>query len=141
MAGRLDGKGCGITGAGGGMGREGAIVFTEEGAKVCVADVALAPAEETVGLCAADAAFAYQVDVADEDAVHCTRADTHGCQQAQVSTNLTGRQRSSTRRQNRPADRTANRASATTLSDAEGRLKAIATQAAATPEQVADNTP
>ena len=39
MAGRLDGKVCVITGAGGGMGREAAIVFTGEGAKVCVADV------------------------------------------------------------------------------------------------------
>ena len=38
MAGRLDGKVCVITGAGGGMGREAAIVFTGEGAKVCVAD-------------------------------------------------------------------------------------------------------
>ena len=41
MAGRLEGKVCVITGAGGGMGREGAIVFTGEGAKVCVADVDL----------------------------------------------------------------------------------------------------
>ncbi len=41
MAGRLDGKVCVITGAGGGMGREAAIVFTAEGAKVCVADVDL----------------------------------------------------------------------------------------------------
>ena len=41
MAGRLDGKVCVITGAGGGMGREAAILFTEEGAKVCVADVNL----------------------------------------------------------------------------------------------------
>ena len=37
--GRLDGKVCVITGAGGGMGREAAIVFTDEGAKVCVADL------------------------------------------------------------------------------------------------------
>ena len=37
--GRLDGKVCVITGAGGGMGREAAIVFTAEGAKVCVADL------------------------------------------------------------------------------------------------------
>ena len=39
MAGRLDGKVCVITGAGGGMGRDAAILFTEEGAKVCAADV------------------------------------------------------------------------------------------------------
>ena len=48
--GRLDGKVCVITGAGGGMGREAAIVFTEEGAKVCVADVDLEIAEETGSL-------------------------------------------------------------------------------------------
>ena len=37
--GRLEDKVCVITGAGGGIGREAAIVFTREGAKVCVADV------------------------------------------------------------------------------------------------------
>jgi NAD(P)-dependent dehydrogenase (short-subunit alcohol dehydrogenase family) len=66
--GRLDGKVVVITGAGGGMGREAAIVFTEEGAQVCAADVNLAAAEETVGLCSGDA-FAVQVDVADEASV------------------------------------------------------------------------
>src|SRR5215470_10779473 len=50
------------------MGREAAIVFTGEGAKVCVADVDLVAAEETVSLCAGDA-IALQVDVADEDGV------------------------------------------------------------------------
>ena len=63
--GRLDGKVCVITGAGGGMGREAAIVFVAEGAKVCAADVNLAAAEETASLCG-DAAFAIAVDVADE---------------------------------------------------------------------------
>jgi NAD(P)-dependent dehydrogenase (short-subunit alcohol dehydrogenase family) len=66
--GRLNGKVCVITGAGGGMGREAAIVFTAEGAKVCVADVDLEIAEETVSLCSGDA-FAVRVDVADEGAV------------------------------------------------------------------------
>lgn len=65
MAGRLEGKVCVITGAGGGMGRDAAILFTEEGAKVCAADVDLAAADETVGQCSGDA-FAFQVDVADE---------------------------------------------------------------------------
>jgi len=37
--GRLDGKVAVITGAAGGMGREAAIVFSEEGAQVCLADV------------------------------------------------------------------------------------------------------
>jgi NAD(P)-dependent dehydrogenase (short-subunit alcohol dehydrogenase family) len=66
--GRLDGKVCVITGAGGGMGRDASILFTEEGAKVCAADVNLEAAEETVATLG-DAAFAHQVDVADEDAV------------------------------------------------------------------------
>ena len=38
MAGRLEGKVCVITGAGGGMGADAAIRFTEEGAKIVVAD-------------------------------------------------------------------------------------------------------
>ena len=68
MSGRLSGKVCVITGAGGGMGREAAVVFTGEGAQVCAADVNLAAAEETVGLCSGDA-FAIQVNVAVEDEV------------------------------------------------------------------------
>jgi NAD(P)-dependent dehydrogenase (short-subunit alcohol dehydrogenase family) len=66
--GRLDGKLCVITGAGGGMGREAAILFTAEGAKVCVADVAIAAAEETATMCEGEA-FAFPVDVADEGQV------------------------------------------------------------------------
>ena len=66
--GRLDGKACVITGAGGGMGREAAIVFTAEGARVCVADVDLDAAEETASLCGVEA-FAARVDVSDEDDV------------------------------------------------------------------------
>ena len=73
--GRLDGKVCVITGAGGGMGREAAIVFTTEGAKVCVADVDLALAEETVSLCASES-LAFAVDVADEDGVGAMCAAT-----------------------------------------------------------------
>jgi NAD(P)-dependent dehydrogenase (short-subunit alcohol dehydrogenase family) len=65
--GRLDGKVAVITGAGGGMGREGALLFCAEGAQVCVADVDAAAAEQT----ASDAgdAFALQVDVSDPDSV------------------------------------------------------------------------
>ena len=76
MAGRLEGKVCVITGAGGGMGREGAIVFTSEGAKVCVADVDLALAEETVTLCPEGSAFAVRANVANEDDVKAMYAVT-----------------------------------------------------------------
>jgi NAD(P)-dependent dehydrogenase (short-subunit alcohol dehydrogenase family) len=67
--GRLDGKVCVITGAGGGMGRDAAQLFTEEGAMVCVADVDANAAEETAGLCPDGSAFAHRVDVADEQSV------------------------------------------------------------------------
>jgi len=65
--GRLDGKVVVITGAGGGMGREAALLFSEESAQVCVADVNGAAAEETAN--AAHEAFPLQVDVADADSV------------------------------------------------------------------------
>ena len=67
--GRLDGKVCVITGAGGGMGRDAATLFTEEGAQVCVADVNLDAAKETVSLCADGTAFAIEANVADEQSV------------------------------------------------------------------------
>jgi len=67
MAGRLQGKVCVITGAGSGMGRDAAILFTEEGASVCVADVDSAAAEETAALC--PGSLSQQVDVADEESV------------------------------------------------------------------------
>ena len=38
--GRLDGKVAVITGAAGGIGREATLLFSSEGASVCVADVA-----------------------------------------------------------------------------------------------------
>ena len=81
MAGRLEGKVCVITGAGGGMGREAAIVFTGEGAKVCVADVDLQLAEETVALCTAGSTFAVQANVASEDdvkAMYASAAERYG---------------------------------------------------------------
>jgi NAD(P)-dependent dehydrogenase (short-subunit alcohol dehydrogenase family) len=65
VAGRLDGKVCVITGAGGGMGREAAIRFTAEGARVCAADVNVEAAEETVGLCPGEA-LAVRANVAEE---------------------------------------------------------------------------
>jgi len=65
--GRLDGKVAVITGAGGGMGREAALLFCEEGARVCVADVDADAAERTAA--EAGEAFATKVDVADSDSV------------------------------------------------------------------------
>ena len=73
--GRLDGKVAVITGAGGGMGREAAILFTEEGAKVCAADVNGEAAEETVALCSGEA-LAVAADVADEQQVVSMYAQT-----------------------------------------------------------------
>jgi len=67
--GRLDGKVCVITGAGGGMGRDATQLFTQEGARVCAADVDVNAAAETVASCAEGTAFAHQVDVADEQSV------------------------------------------------------------------------
>ncbi len=57
------------------MGREAAIVFTGEGAKVCVADVDEALAEETVALCSGEA-FAVRANVADEGEVERMYAET-----------------------------------------------------------------
>jgi NAD(P)-dependent dehydrogenase (short-subunit alcohol dehydrogenase family) len=67
MAGRLQGKVCVITGAGSGMGRDAAILFAEEGASVCAADVDDAAAEQTAALC--PGSIAQRVDVADEASV------------------------------------------------------------------------
>jgi NAD(P)-dependent dehydrogenase (short-subunit alcohol dehydrogenase family) len=75
MAGRLEGKVCVITGAGGGMGREAAIVFTGEGARVCVADLDLELAEETAAECSGEA-YPLRVNVADEDDVRSMYAAT-----------------------------------------------------------------
>jgi NAD(P)-dependent dehydrogenase (short-subunit alcohol dehydrogenase family) len=70
--GRLDGKVAVITGAGGGMGREAAIVFAEEGAQVCAADVDGAAAEQVAS--EAGDALAVQVDVADGPSVQAMYA-------------------------------------------------------------------
>ena len=68
MAGRLDGKVCVITGAGGGMGgADAAVLFSEQGAQVCVADVNLEAAEQVASQ--VRDAFAVQVDVAEADSV------------------------------------------------------------------------
>jgi NAD(P)-dependent dehydrogenase (short-subunit alcohol dehydrogenase family) len=67
VTGRLEGKVCVITGAAGGMGREAALLFCSEGAKVCVADVDVEAAERTAA--EAGEASAVHVDVADEASV------------------------------------------------------------------------
>jgi NAD(P)-dependent dehydrogenase (short-subunit alcohol dehydrogenase family) len=74
VTGRLAGKVSVITGAGGGMGREAALVFCAEGARVCVADVDGGAAEQT----ATDAgdAFALEVDVSDEASVRAMYEQT-----------------------------------------------------------------
>jgi len=66
VAGRLEGKVCVITGAGGGMGADAAEVFTDEGARVCVADVDGDAARKVAG---AVGGLAVQVDVSDEASV------------------------------------------------------------------------
>jgi NAD(P)-dependent dehydrogenase (short-subunit alcohol dehydrogenase family) len=50
MGDRLNGKVAFITGAGMGMGREAAVLFAEQGARVVVADIDAKAAQETVGL-------------------------------------------------------------------------------------------
>jgi NAD(P)-dependent dehydrogenase (short-subunit alcohol dehydrogenase family) len=71
VTGRLDGRACLITGGGSGIGRATSIRFAAEGARVAVADIDLAAAEETVELTsdAADrpnGAVAVSLDVTDE---------------------------------------------------------------------------
>ena len=63
---RLDGKVCVITGAGGGMGEEAARVFTDEGARVVVADVDADAAARVAGEVGG---LAVKVDVSDEVSV------------------------------------------------------------------------
>jgi NAD(P)-dependent dehydrogenase (short-subunit alcohol dehydrogenase family) len=70
--GRLDGKVVVITGAGAGMGRDAAILFSEEGAQVCVADVDGEAAEQAAS--EVRAGFAVEVDVADAASVQAMYA-------------------------------------------------------------------
>ena len=66
MADRLKDKVCVITGAAGGMGREAALLFSEEGARVCVADVAEDAGQATATECDG---FFFRVDVTDPASV------------------------------------------------------------------------
>src|SRR6476619_1864842 len=72
--GRLDGKVCVITGAAGGLGREAALLFSAEGASVCVADVVEEQGARTAAECR-DAFFAH-VDVTDPESVRAMYAAT-----------------------------------------------------------------
>src|ERR1700704_5098202 len=61
--GRLEGKVAVITGAAGGIGREAALLFSSEGASVCVADVGREEGEKTAAECRDG--FFVQADVSD----------------------------------------------------------------------------
>jgi NAD(P)-dependent dehydrogenase (short-subunit alcohol dehydrogenase family) len=77
--GRLDGKVCVITGSAGGIGREAALLFSDEGAQVCVADVNAEAGEKTASECRD--AFFIKVDVTDPDSVKemfAATADRYG---------------------------------------------------------------
>jgi NAD(P)-dependent dehydrogenase (short-subunit alcohol dehydrogenase family) len=72
--GRLDTKVCVITGAAGGIGREAALLFSREGAKVCVADLDEAAGEATAGECRD--AFFFPADVTNAESVKAMFAET-----------------------------------------------------------------
>jgi NAD(P)-dependent dehydrogenase (short-subunit alcohol dehydrogenase family) len=74
--GRLMGKAVVITGAAGGMGREAALLFSGEGARVCVADLPVAEeaGDRTAQEC--QEAFFFGVDVAEPASVRAMYAET-----------------------------------------------------------------
>jgi NAD(P)-dependent dehydrogenase (short-subunit alcohol dehydrogenase family) len=77
--GRLDSKVVVITGAASGIGREAALLFSEEGASVCVADLVEEAGEQTAAECRE--AFFHKVDVTDPESVQAmyrTTAERYG---------------------------------------------------------------
>ena len=72
--GRLDGKVVVITGAGGGIGGEAAVLFSAEGARVCVADMSPDAGQATAARCRD--AFFQRVDVSDSESVLDMYAET-----------------------------------------------------------------
>src|SRR4029077_15199280 len=72
--GRLDGKVAVITGAAGGIGREAALLFSNEGARVCVADMGVEAGEKTASEC--KDAFFVKVEVSDPKSVQAMYAET-----------------------------------------------------------------
>jgi NAD(P)-dependent dehydrogenase (short-subunit alcohol dehydrogenase family) len=75
MPGRLEGKVAVITGAASGIGREAARRFTQEGARVCVVDLADEPGEETAN--EIDGIYVH-ADVTDPDDVQRMYRETAG---------------------------------------------------------------
>ena len=73
MPGRLEGKVAVVTGGGGGIGRETARRFAEEGARVCVADLADEPGKETAS--EVDGIYVH-ADVTDPDDVQRMYSET-----------------------------------------------------------------
>jgi NAD(P)-dependent dehydrogenase (short-subunit alcohol dehydrogenase family) len=65
--GRLENKVAVITGAAGGIGREAALLFSEEGAQICIADVVEEAGEQTASECRE--AFFQKVDVTSAESV------------------------------------------------------------------------
>jgi NAD(P)-dependent dehydrogenase (short-subunit alcohol dehydrogenase family) len=72
--GRIEGKVVVITGAASGIGREAALLFSEEGARVCVADVSAEAGERTASECRE--AFFAQVDVTSGESVEAMYRET-----------------------------------------------------------------